>query len=109
MGEGSNELGHCSPGAEHRLALREDTCERDPVGWAKDQFNMGLAIDVLGERTRSTDRLTEALACFQQAGPVFQAAGISHLSEESLRIIARLQLAVATPPGATSNLPKPGG
>jgi tetratricopeptide (TPR) repeat protein len=91
--------------AAYHLALKENTRDRVPLDWARTQFNMGHALAALGRRTHNTDLLKKALICFQQAGAVFQAAGMAQQSEASDQMIGRLQDELAT----GSPVPKPGG
>jgi hypothetical protein len=91
--------------AAYHLALQENTRDRVPLDWATTQFSMGHALAALGRRTHNPDSLKEALICFQQAGAVFQAAGMAQPSEASDQMIGRLQDELATAPP----IPKPGG
>jgi tetratricopeptide (TPR) repeat protein len=117
MGSALESLGERESGTEHlqqavdvyRLALQELTRERVPVPWAKIQFKIGLALTALGRRAHSTNPLKEALICFQQAGSVFQAAGMVQLSEATDRMISGLRDELTTGSPSNSELPKPPG
>ncbi|MBZ9814753.1 tetratricopeptide repeat protein [Mesorhizobium sp. CA7] len=52
-------------GAAYRAALEERTRERLPLGWAQTQYNLGIALMVLGERESGTALLEEAVATFR--------------------------------------------
>jgi hypothetical protein len=47
-----------------RAALEERTRERVPLDWAMTQYNLGNALEELGERESGTGRLEEAVAAF---------------------------------------------
>src|SRR5262249_40047699 len=80
-----------------RPALQENTRERVPIEWAKTEFDLGLALAKLGERTHSEPRLNEALACFQQARLVFEAAGMTGAAGAVTQAAAWLRREPAAP------------
>jgi tetratricopeptide (TPR) repeat protein len=116
LGDALERLGEREPGTEHlqqaveayRLALEESTRERVPLEWASTQLNMGLALVALGKRTHNIGSLKEALICFQQARPIFWAAGMAQSSEASDRMVGRLQDELANSAATPSRPSKPG-
>ena len=55
--------------AAFQAALEEEegTRERAPLEWAKAQNQLGIALSILGERARETERLEEAGQAFRAA------------------------------------------
>ncbi len=51
----------------YRAALEERTRDQVPLGWAMTQFNLGIALQTLGERERGTARLEEAVVAYRAA------------------------------------------
>jgi tetratricopeptide (TPR) repeat protein len=53
--------------AAFRAALEERPRERDPVAWATTQYNLGTALEQLGDREEGTQHLKDAVAVFRAA------------------------------------------
>ncbi len=52
--------------AAYRDALKERTCKRVPLGWARTQGNLGNALQTLGEHESETARLEEAVDTYRE-------------------------------------------
>ncbi len=50
-----------------RTMLRNLSRQGDPLAWAETQNNLGVALDMLGERESGTDRLEEAVVAYRAA------------------------------------------
>ncbi|MEN9895159.1 MAG: hypothetical protein RIR97_1011, partial [Pseudomonadota bacterium] len=53
--------------AAYQEALQERTRERMPLDWAMTQMNLGSALQTLGQRESSSERLQEAVVAYQEA------------------------------------------
>jgi hypothetical protein len=64
-----------------RAALEEWTRERVPLDWAMAQTNLGNVLVVLGYREGGTAQLEQAVAIYDAALDVLNAAGAEHYVE----------------------------
>jgi tetratricopeptide (TPR) repeat protein len=81
--------------AAFRAPLEEYSRERVPLQWALTQENLGLALQALGEKELSTDRMDQAIAAFRTALEVFEQAGASYNIEKARRNLALAEAALA--------------
>jgi len=80
----------------YRAALQERTRERVPLQWAMTQYNLGNALQTLGERERGTARLDEAVEAYRAALEVFKDASADHYQTMARDNLAKAEALLAT-------------
>ena len=81
--------------AAYRAALEERTRDRVALQRATTQNNLGNALSRLGERESGTTRMEDAVAAYQDALGIFEAADAAHYASGTKGNLERVNALLA--------------